>query len=123
MLVTRGDDLVSVQSVALDESSRTSATLVKIIFQEFLETEPRWEIAIPNLGQMLAEHDGALIIGDPGMTFSRDGYHVWDLARLWREFTGLGFVFAMWMIRDNAPASALLTLQKHVTKAWQRLPR
>ena len=106
MLVTRSDELVSVQSVALDESSRTSATLVKIIFQEFLETEPTWETAIPDLRQMLAENDGALIIGDPGMTFSRDGYHVWDLARLWREFTGLGFVFAMWMIRDNAPETA-----------------
>ena len=106
VLVTRSDDLVSVQSVALDESSRTSATLVKIIFQEFLGTEPSWETAIPDLGQMLKENDGALIIGDPGMTFARDGYHVWDLARLWREFTGLGFVFAMWMIRDNAPEAA-----------------
>ena len=84
VLVTRSDDLVSVQSVALDESSRTSATLVKIIFQEFLETEPTWETAIPDLRQMLAENDGALIIGDPGMTFSRDGYHVWDLASLAR---------------------------------------
>jgi chorismate dehydratase len=106
VLVTRSDDLVSVQSVALDESSRTSATLVKIIFQEFLETEPSWETASPDLRQMLAENDAALIIGDPGMTFSRDGYHVWDLARLWHEFTGLGFVFAMWMIRANAPEAA-----------------
>ena len=55
---------------------------------------------------MLAENDAALIIGDPGMTFSRDGYHVWDLARLWREYTGLGFVFAMWMMRDDAANAA-----------------
>ena len=40
-----------------------SATLVKIIFQEFLETEPTWETAIPDLRQM-RENDGALIIGD-----------------------------------------------------------
>lgn len=102
VLVTRSDDLKTVSSVALDESSRTSATLVKIIFQEFLGNEPRWQTAVPDLGQMLAENDGALIIGDPGMTFSRDGYHVWDLARLWREYTGLGFVFAMWMMRDES---------------------
>ncbi len=103
VLVTRSDDLRSVKSVALDKSSRTSATLVKIIFQEFLGIKPRWQTAVPDLGQMLTENDGALIIGDPGMTFSRDGYHVWDLASLWREFTGLGFVFAMWMMRDDAP--------------------
>ncbi len=55
---------------------------------------------------MLTENDGALIIGDPGMTFSREGYHVWDLATLWRQHTGLGFVFAMWMIRDDAANAA-----------------
>ena len=106
VLVTRSDDLKTVQSVALDESSRTSATLVKIIFQEFLGHQPRWQTTVPDLGRMLEENDGALIIGDPGMTFARDGYHVWDLASLWREYTGLGFVFAMWMIRDEAPAAA-----------------
>lgn len=106
VLVTRSDDLKSLQSVALDESSRTSATLVKIIFQEFLGRKPSWQTAVPDLGQMLKENDGALIIGDPGMTFSRDGYHVWDLARLWRDYTGRGFVFAMWMIRANAPDAA-----------------
>jgi chorismate dehydratase len=105
VLVTRSDDLRTVQSVALDESSRTSATLVKIIFQEFLGKKPAWQTAVPDLRQMLAENDAVLIIGDPGMTFSRDGYHVWDLARLWREYTGLGFVFAMWMLRDDASSA------------------
>ena len=106
VLVTRTDDLKTVRSVALDESSRTSATLIRIIFKEFIGSEPSWRTAIPNLGQMLAENDGALIIGDPGMTFSRDGYQVWDLAALWRQYTGLGFIFAMWMIREDALAAA-----------------
>jgi chorismate dehydratase len=55
---------------------------------------------------MLNDNDAALIMGDPGMTFSREGFHVWDLASLWRQHTGLGFVFAMWMIRDDASAEA-----------------
>ena len=106
VLVTRTSDLKSVTSVALDESSRTSATLVKIIFQEFLGIKPSWQTAVPDLGPMLTENDGALIIGDPGMTFSREGYRVWDLATLWKQYTGLGFVFAMWMIRDDAANAA-----------------
>ena len=36
VLVTRKNNLKKVESVALDESSRTSVTLVKIIFREFL---------------------------------------------------------------------------------------
>jgi len=102
VLVTKSDDLESVRSVALDESSRTSASLVKIIFREFLGIDPAWQTATPDLGRMLNDNDGALIIGDPGMTFSREGFYVWDLASLWRQHTGLGFVFAMWMIRDDA---------------------
>ena len=105
VLVTQSDDLKTVRSVALDESSRTSASLVKIIFREFVGAEPAWQTAVPDLQRMLNENDGALIIGDPGMTFSRKGYHVWDLASLWRQHTGLGFVFAMWMIRDDAPGA------------------
>lgn len=106
VLVTGNSELESVQSVALDESSRTSATLVKIIFQEFLEKKPLWQTAVPDLSQMLSENDAALIIGDPGMSFSRDGYYVWDLATLWKQHTGLGFVFAMWMLKDDTANAA-----------------
>ena len=102
VLVSRLDDLKKVTSVALDQSSRTSATLVKIFFKEFLRIEPRWTTAIPDLKAMLQENDAALIIGDPGMLFSREHLHVWDMAALWREHTGLGFVFAMWMARNSA---------------------
>lgn len=109
VLVTRADDLRKVTSVALDESSRTSATLTKIIFREFLDFEPTWNTAVPDIQQMLTQNDGALIIGDPGMTFAREGLHVWDLATLWHQYTGLGFVFAMWMMRGDA-ASSVRTL-------------
>jgi chorismate dehydratase len=102
VLVSRNADLKNVHRVALDESSRTSAALVKIIFREFLGFEPSWTTRSPNLQLMLEENDTALIIGDPAMTFPRDGLTVWDMASLWREHTGLGFVFAMWMVRDEA---------------------
>ena len=106
VLATRVPELKDVRSVALDESSRTSATLVKIIFREFVKKDPQWTAAQPDLQRMLEENDAALIIGDPGMTFARDGLHVFDMASLWHEYTGLGFVFAMWMIRNQARAAA-----------------
>ena len=106
VLVSRRDDLKEVRSVALDESSRTSATLVKIIFREFVGHEPTWTTTSPDVQRMLSENDAALIIGDPGMTFPREGMRVWDMANLWHTFTGLGFVFAMWMIPSDGPARA-----------------
>jgi chorismate dehydratase len=105
-LVSKLDDLKDIRRVALDESSRTSATLVKIIFREFLGVEPEWVSAAPDLKRMLAENDAALIIGDPGMTFSPQGYTIFDMASLWRKHTNHGFVFAMWMIGPTASAEA-----------------
>src|SRR5829696_8763132 len=101
VLVSKNKRLENIQSVALDESSRTSATLVKVIFREFLDREPEWTTRAPDLEKMLEKNDAALIIGDPGMTFRRRGLNVWDMASLWRKHTGLGFVFAMWMVRDE----------------------
>jgi len=102
VLVSRDKQLEQINSVALDESSRTSATLVKVIFREFLDREPQWTTRAPDIEEMLEKNDAALIIGDPGMGFRRRGLNVWDMAGLWRQYTGLGFVFAMWMVREAA---------------------
>jgi len=106
-LVTKGKDLAEVKTVALDISSKTSVVLTKMIFREFLGFEPAWQDAAPDLDQMLKTADCALLIGDPALKLSilsepsasADGvnYRVFDLAGLWRKYTGLGFVFAMWM--------------------------
>jgi chorismate dehydratase len=102
VLVTRGSELKDVGSVALDTSSRTSAALVQIIFREFLGSEPEWRPGAPSLELMLEGSDAALLIGDPAMTFPRRDLRVYDMASLWREHTGLGFVFAMWMAREGS---------------------
>ena len=102
VLATRKNNLKKIERVALDESSRTSAALVKIIFREFLGFEPEWKTAAPDLHSMMQQADAALIIGDPAMTIPRDQFRVFDLAALWHEFTGFGFVFAMWMVRNQS---------------------
>ena len=102
VLVTRGARLEEVGSIALSTESRTSAALIEVICREFLGRAPRLEQAEPNLERMLARHDAALVIGDPAMTFERGGLRVYDMAALWREHTGLGFVFAMWMAHESA---------------------
>src|SRR5260370_14920275 len=101
VLATRRNNLKKIERVALDDSSRTSVALVKIIFREFLGFEPKWETSSPDRRSMLTQADAALMIGDPAMKIPRDQFRVFDLATLWHEYTGLGFVFAMWMLRGN----------------------
>ncbi|HEX8559301.1 MAG TPA: menaquinone biosynthesis protein [Pyrinomonadaceae bacterium] len=101
VLVTRGARLEEVESIALSTESRTSAALVEVVCREFLGRAPRLEQAEPDLARMLRRHDAALVIGDPAMTFEREGLRVYDMAALWRRHTGLGFVFAMWMAHES----------------------
>ncbi|HKP68050.1 MAG TPA: menaquinone biosynthesis protein [Pyrinomonadaceae bacterium] len=136
-LITRGMDLEDVRSVSLDTSSKTSVVLTKIIFREFLEREPEWRNAAPNIDAMLDESDAALLIGDPSLKIADCGLRIadlasatsqssdsrsigsatddhsgesairdpqsairkFDLAELWKRYTSLGFVFAMWMTK------------------------
>jgi chorismate dehydratase len=105
VIASKLNNLKKVKRVALDDSSRTSVALVKIIFREFLGFEPEWEVSAPDLRSMLEHNDAALVIGDPAMKIPRDRFRVFDLATLWHDYTGFGFVFAMWMVRnDNAEA-------------------
>jgi len=101
-LVTRGMPLEDVRSVSLDTSSKTSVCLSKIIFREFLGFDPVWQNAAPELENMLDASDCALLIGDPALAVSgSEEYTSFDMVELWREHTGFGFVFAMWMTRSD----------------------
>jgi chorismate dehydratase len=108
-LVTRDKPLEGVRSVALDVSSRTSVVLTKLIFREFFGFEPEWREAKPDVDAMLSGSDCALLIGDPALRVTAPAadaadapVQTFDLAELWHERTGLGFVFAMWMTRQAA---------------------
>ncbi len=96
-LLTKGESLTDVKTVSLDVSSKTSVALTKIVFRELLGFEPDWKIAQPNLQKMLNDSDCALLIGDPALTIDETKYRKFDLAEIWKSFTGFGFVFAMWM--------------------------
>lgn len=101
VLATPHKNLKDVRTIAIDTSSRTSSVLIQVIFREFLEIQPECSTSLPDLRGMLDTSDAALIIGDPAMVFPREDLEVHDLAELWHQYTGLGFVFAMWMVRDR----------------------
>jgi chorismate dehydratase len=111
--------LWKVKTVACDSGSRTSVALTKIIFDEYYQIRPDFRPAEPNLANMLAQNDAALLIGDNALKFMAENdlpnietqkpivrsgsepLEVFDLAERWRFLTGLPFVFAFWAVRDG----------------------
>jgi len=97
ILVSRGP-LEQVKRVALDQNSRTSVALLRILLQE-RGIHPEYLHERPDPERMLSEADAALLIGDPALKVERDRYQVIDLAAEWNALTGLPFVFAVWAVR------------------------
>lgn len=86
-----------VQTLALDEGSRTSAALAQLLLAEKFGVFPR-KLPLP-LSTVFetAEADAVLVIGDRAMHAPQTRFvETWDLGEEWFEWTGLPFVFALW---------------------------
>ncbi len=94
--------LPRVRTVALDNSSRTSAALLRILMHKFYTQRVEFSPAVPQPEDMLRHADAALLIGDPAFTYRGPAAEVYDLAAEWRKFTGLPFVFALWVGHEDS---------------------
>jgi chorismate dehydratase len=101
-----------VTSIAMDTSSRTSVALTRVLCARHFKIDPRIESRGPDLADMLAHCDAALIIGDHALFagHDRDSRRVRlqpdlekvDLGDVWTKMTGLPFVYAFWAGRPSA---------------------
>jgi len=89
-----------VKSVALDEGSRTSATLARILLAERHGVFPKLEPLPLDHRTQDSSADAILLIGDRAINPPNEQFlGTWDLGEEWLEWTGLPFVFAMWVGR------------------------
>lgn len=110
ILLVSHKPLADIHSIVLDSSSLTSVALTRVLFAKFWGGERTYASAPPHLDSMLADHDAALLIGDPALKVDRSRYRTWDLAEEWIGFTSKPFVFAFWAVRQEALRSTNLDL-------------
>ncbi|MER6994785.1 menaquinone biosynthesis protein [Streptomyces sp. NPDC000410] len=92
--------------VALGSTSRTSVRLAQLLLAEQYGVAPDYYSCPPDLGVMMQEADAAVLIGDAALRASlhdapRLGLRVHDLGQMWKDWTGLPFVFAVWAARKD----------------------
>lgn len=97
-----------IRRLALDEGSRTSATLVRILLAERFDCHPETEPLPLGCTTESSDADAVLLIGDraispPGEQFAE----IWDLGEEWTRWTGLPFVFAVWAARRGTDIAVL----------------
>lgn len=115
-----------IQTVGLDQSSATSVALTKILLAgpRRGDTAPPidFETIAPTRTPGDLPHDLVLLIGDHGLAADPGDREPWDLGREWRAFTGLPFVFAVWLLRQGADERVLTPILRDARDRGRRTP-
>ncbi len=95
------------KEIFLTGESATSINLLKVIMQEFCKVDGvSYRVPDVPVEEVLAQGESALLIGDRALQAARlsrrDDMQVVDLGEIWYQYTGLPFVFALWIARLEA---------------------
>ncbi|MDA1050781.1 MAG: menaquinone biosynthesis protein [Planctomycetota bacterium] len=99
-----------IRTLALDEGSRTSVTLARILLQQRFGLTPQLESLPIGAGVNDTTADAVLLIGDRAMNSPAGGFvDEWDLGDQWCRWSELPFVFAMWVSRSGVDTTELVS--------------
>lgn len=103
VLLLTNTSLANLKTIYLDTDSLTSVNLVKILADHYWKIKPQWK-SLKELSPKLKTDEGMVLIGDKTFGLSAQYPFCYDLAGEWINFTGLPFVFAVWISRKPIPA-------------------
>lgn len=95
--------LDKIEKVYLDFDSRTSVRLVQVLSHSYWKIEPAFERLEAGQAENFSGKDAIVAIGDKTFGMRKDYPYVYDLAEEWIRFTGLPFVFAVWISLKPVP--------------------
>ncbi len=95
--------LEEIRSILLDYQSRTSVALLKVLLKNHWKITPELINAEKGFEQQISGNRAGLVIGDRAFVQRNHSKYIYDLGQVWKDFTGLPFVFAVWA--SNKPVS------------------
>jgi len=130
MLFTKkpAEDLDS-RRVIVSRSSMTSVALLELLFENVWHARPEFVAGDAEMSDIASfdreQHDARLVIGDAALVLRGESRtHVvtasahdtglpsypfaYDLGQTWKQWTGLPFVFAVWVAQRTAPIAEAL---------------
>jgi len=115
------------RNILLSSESATSVNLLKILLEKRFGFSCRYTVHTSSFEDALQEAPAILLIGDAALRVSllKPDLLVYDLGELWHNWTGLPFVFALWLCRrqiadDWYTEVADLARQLVVSKSFAR---
>lgn len=93
------------EAIYLDFHSRTSVQLTRLLLREYWQLDPTLLSAKPGYIKRIGGATGGLVIGDRTIGLEHKFKYVYDLGEIWKQHTGLPFVFAAWVSKKSLPKS------------------
>ncbi|MFD8723108.1 menaquinone biosynthetic enzyme MqnA/MqnD family protein [Streptomyces sp. NPDC059629] len=115
--------------VALSETSRSTALLARMLLEDAIGVRPVYRTLRQDLDGMLGTARAAVVIGDDALRVRAEvppGLTVHDTGAMWRDWTGLPMVFAVWAVRREfaeARPDAVRDVRAALTDAVARARR
>lgn len=120
--------------VLLTRSSMTSVALTRLLFEHVWKATPELaagDAEMTDVARFAEEpHDARLVIGDAALLLSNrlrggdaahpaspDYPYVYDLGACWKEWTGLPFVFAVWVAQRTAVVAEALQVHARLLES------
>jgi chorismate dehydratase len=93
-----------IKRVILDNQSRTSVILAKILLKEFWKKDVVFADATAlEFRNEISGKTAGVVIGDRALEQRATSTYVYDLGEAWKAHTGLPFVFAAWIANKKLP--------------------
>jgi len=93
-----------IERVYLDDQSRTSVALAKVLLAQYWKREVEFIPATEGYMDHISGTTAGVIIGDRALASLSRFNHIYDLGLAWKQYTGLPFVFAAWIANKPIPA-------------------
>ena len=97
VLLTSEVPLHDLKYIYLDYQSNTSNNLLKLLLRDYLEMNIQLIRSQPGYEQNIRGATGGLLIGNRALHLGKQFKFRYDLSELWKQWTGLPFVFARWV--------------------------
>jgi chorismate dehydratase len=118
--------------VMVSRSSMTSVALLELLFENVWHARPEFvpgDAELTDVARFAEEpHDARLVIGDAALvlgaqrsTLNAPAYpYVYDLGAEWKRWTGLPFVFAVWVAQRSTSVDRALAVHATLitSRAW-----
>ncbi len=109
-------------NVIVSRSSMTSVALLQLLFENVWATVPNFvpgDAEIMDIGRFDSSAPARLVIGDAALVLAHEGTYpyVYDLGSMWKDWTDLPFVFAVWVARRGINVSEALAVHARLLES------